>query len=540
MIEQLEAWMTSVEGENFEFKEAKNRFSFEELAKYACALANEGGGRIILGVTDKRPRRVVGSRAFQQPESTCRKLMDLIHIQVGLDEIVHPDGRVLVFQVPCHPVGMAIKYKGIYWSREADSLVPMSEEKLRSILMAAGHDFSSDICPGATLSDLDTAAIEDFRRRWINKSGNRGLTNITVEQLLRDAELLSDQGITFAALVLMGTRHALTRYLAQAEVIFEYRSSDASGPAQKRVEYREGFFAYYEKLWDTINLRNDVQHYQDGLFVLDIPTFDERSVREAILNAISHRDYQFGGSIFIRQFPRRLTLENPGGFPMGITVENILERQLPRNRRIAEAFARCGLVERSGQGMNLMFEHSIQHGKHKPSFEGTDAYNVVLTLDGQVNEPHFVQFLEKVGREKTALFSTEDFLILDNVHNGKEVPERLYPRLRNLQELGVIESIGEGRGTRYLLSRQYYSIAGKKGSYTRKKGLDRQTNKALLLQHIQESADSGTTLSELKQVLPAMSHNYVQWMMRELKDEGKVRVTGRGSAARWFPVDDSE
>jgi predicted HTH transcriptional regulator len=76
-----------------------------------------------------------------------------------------------------------------------------------------------------------------------------------------------------------------------------------------------------------INIRNENQHFQSGLFVLDVPTFDEQSVREAILNAVSHRDYQLGGSVFVRQYPRKLTIESPGGFPFGITEENILDRE---------------------------------------------------------------------------------------------------------------------------------------------------------------------------------------------------------------------
>jgi ATP-dependent DNA helicase RecG len=231
----------------------------------------------------------------------------------------------------------------------------MSEDRLREIFTEAGSDFSAGICDAATIDDLDPVSIEDFRRRWIAKSGNNNLATLSHEQLLNDVEALVDGKLTYAALILFGTRKTLGKYLAQSEVIFEYRSSDASGPAQQRVEFRQGFFSFYDELWNLVNLRNDIQHFQSGLFVLDIPTFSERPVREAILNAVSHRDYQLGGSVFIRQYPRRLVIESPGGFPLGINEQNILDRQSPRNRRIADIFARCGLVERSGQGINLDF-----------------------------------------------------------------------------------------------------------------------------------------------------------------------------------------
>jgi ATP-dependent DNA helicase RecG len=118
--------------------------------------------------------------------------------------------------------------------------------------------------------------------------------------------LLVDARITYAALILFGTRTALGRWLAQAELVFEYRSSEASGPAADREEFREGFFLWHDAIWNKINLRNDRQSYQDGLFRIELPTFDEVSVREVLLNAVAHRDYRLGGSVFVRQYSQRL------------------------------------------------------------------------------------------------------------------------------------------------------------------------------------------------------------------------------------------
>ena len=187
-----------------------------------------------------------------------------------------------------------------------------------------------------------------------------------------------------AALVLFGTKEAMRRLLPQAEVIFEYRSAEVAGPPQQRESFREGFFGFHDRLWELINLRNDRQSYQEGFFRYDLLTFEEGPVREALLNAVCHRDYQSAGSVFVRQYPRRLSVESPGGFPPGINVENVLDRQLPRNRCIAEALEKCGLVERSGQGMNLIFESAVRSAKALPDFAGTDGYQVTLNLHGEV------------------------------------------------------------------------------------------------------------------------------------------------------------
>ena len=535
-LEELRELMDAMEGENLEFKEARHSYQFDKLLKYCAAIANEGGGRVILGITDKRPRQVTGTQAFSQQERTRSGLGEKLRLRVDVDEIRHPEGRVLVFTVPQRPVGVPIQVDGAYWMRRGDSLVPMTEEQLRDIFNEIGHDFSADFCPGAFWDDLDPSAIEDFRKRWIAKSGNASLTRLTPEQLLQDAEAIMEGRITYAALILFGTHRALGRHLAQSEVVFEYRSTDASGPAQQRKEYRQAFFSFYDDLWNTINLRNDLQHYQDGLFIWDIPTFEERSVREAILNAVSHRDYRLGGSVFVRQYPRRFLIESPGGFPPGISPENVLDRQYPRNRRIADLFAKCGLVERSGQGMNLIFEEAIRHGKLPPDFTGTDRYQVNLTLQGQVQDPAFVLFLENISREQGVSFSTQDFLILDRVHRGLPVQDALKPRLSYLVETGVLELTGRGRGARYVLARRFYAITGRKGVYTRKRGLDRETNKALLVKHISDNNKEGSRFRDLRQVLPSLSIGQLKALLKELKEEDRIYSSGKTKAGLWYLV----
>ena len=419
---------------------------------------------MLLGITDKRPRRVVGSQAFADLERTKAGLIERLRLRIDAMTIEHPEGRVVVFNVPARPVGVPIQYQGAYSMRGGEDLVPMTPDLLKRIFDEAEPDFSAEICPHATLADLDSVAVGRFRTMWQRKSGNRALEVLSDEQLLADAELVAKGSVTYAALVLFGTRQALGQYLGQTEVIFEYRSSEASGPAQQREEYRQGFFAYQDDLWSKINLRNDVQHFQHGFFVFDIPTFNEVVVREAILNAISHRDYRLAGSVFVRQYARRLEVVSPGGFPAGITAENILFRQAPRNRRIAEAFARCGLVERSGQGMNRMFEESIKESKPIPTFTDTDEYQVSVTLHGEIQDPQFLRFLEQIGHERLATFTTQDFLVLDLVHREQSIPESLRARLPMLVEQGVLEIIGRGKSARYILFAAFTASLGKRES----------------------------------------------------------------------------
>ncbi len=529
--------MSLPEGEHLEFKEAKNSFEFELLVKYCVALANEGGGAMVLGVTDKVPRRIVGTKAFLDLEKTKAGIASRLHIRVDAEELNHHDGRVLIFKVPSRPIGMPVHYEGRYFMRAGEELVPMLPDVLRRIFEESGPDYSAEPVEAATMADLDPVAIEAFRQRWLRKSGDQRIATRGAEQLLSDTELLVNGKVTVAALVLFGTREALGRLLSQSELIFEYRSSDASGPAQSRKEYRQGFFSWYDELWNTINLRNDLQHFQSGLFVLDVPTFNERAVREAVLNAVSHRDYRMSGSVFVRQYYRRIEIVSPGGLPPGITYENILWEQSPRNRRLAEAFSRAGLVERAGQGMNLIYESCIRESKAVPDFSRSDPAHVWVTLRGELRNPQFLSILERIGKERVDTFSTEELFALDQVYTGSDIEERIKPYITTLVDEGFIEKTNLSKPA-YVLSRRLYAAARKSGVYTRKKGLDRETNKQLLLKHIIESR--GARMEEFRQVLPFLERSQIQVLLRELTDTGNIHHHGATKAALWYPGPISE
>lgn len=534
-LQQLDLWLAATEDEHLECKEAKNRFDFEQLVKYCAALANERGGVMLLGVTNKPPRRVVGSEAFPDLERTKLGLVDRLHLRIDANIVNHPDGRVVVFQAPARPIGLPIQYLGAYWMRAGESLAPMTPDMLKRIFEETGPDFSGEVCLGATLNDLDPGAIETFREMWRRKSGNAALAGLSQEHLLADAELVSERGVTFAALILLGTYHALGRYLPQAEVVFEYRSSAASLPSQQRAEYRKGFLSFHDALWTLINSRNNLLSFQDGLFRGDLLAFNEAVVREAILNAVAHRDYRLGGSVFIRQFPFKLEIVSPGGFPAGVTPENILRRQAPRNRRVAEAFARCGLVERAGQGANRMYEETIKESKPPPDFSDSDAYQVSLTLRAEIEDPHFLNYLHRINQRTVEPLHTDDLLVLDFLRRGQPVPDELRGRFASLQDHGLIERQGRGPGARFVLSPRFYTRGGKARTPSEKQLRGRAAAKESLLDQIGAYGGNGVRLKELRDALPGVSERSVQRMLSELRQAGEVRSAGRGRTARWYP-----
>ncbi len=155
-----------------------------------------------------------------------------------------------------------------------------------------------------------------------------------------------------------------------------------------------------------------------------------------------------------------------------------------------------------------------------------------MTLHGTLQDAQFISFLEKIGRETTATFSTHDWLILDRIAREQKLQEPDKARLQRLRDLGIIERAGK----RFLLSRRYYEFAGRRAVYTRMKGLDREQNIALLLKHIEEFATTGGAKREdLLQVLPNLPGTTIRSLLETLRRRGMAHPEGEKRGSRWFP-----
>jgi ATP-dependent DNA helicase RecG len=530
--ETISKWLNCEEDEHLEFKEAKTGIESNYVFEYCAALANEGGGHLVLGISPTIPRQLVGSHALMDKAEWKHKLFHELRLRIEIQELWFEGKRVVVISIPPRPTGTPLVYKGKYLQRLGESLVSMTPDQLKRIFSEVEKDFSITYCEKATLKDLHPDAISVLRKLWVAKSGRSSVEQSSNTQLLYDAELIDDKGrITYTALILLGTENAIASHIPQAEVSFEYRSSDAT-EFQQRVDFRKGFFLYQDELWKLINLRNDLHHIQNGLFIWDIPTFNERVIREAILNAVSHRDYRSNNSIFIRQYPKRIEIISPGGLPNGITPENILWKQSPRNRRIAEVFSKCGLVERSGQGTRIMFENCIRESKPKPDYSRTDDYQVFLTIRGEVQDDRFISFLDKINKETLKSFSTEDFLVLDRIrYESKITEDRLRNRAQRLEKLGIIERIGRGRGSKYIFSKGLYSHIKERGVYTRKLGLDNETCKALIIKHLMNYGEA--KIKDFEQVLPSKTRWQIHYLLQSLKNDEKIVRVGEKKGSKW-------
>ena len=253
---------------------------------YVVALCNERGGTIVIGMEDRYPHKVVGTR---QNENALGDLVSSIYRDTGIrpdvyelfEDVPHKTGRVVVIEVPPRPSGKVYKFEDVPLMRVGEELRPMSDECLYGILQEQEPDFSQQICESATIEDLDDSALDILREKYARKQNNPGFLTLPKNQVLSDLNLVVDGKVTNGAVILVGKESFIRRTFPQAAVMLEYRSTEAQIPFDNRQEYHEPFFVMIERLWRDINLRNGSIPVREGPYVFDIPVFNEDVIRDA-------------------------------------------------------------------------------------------------------------------------------------------------------------------------------------------------------------------------------------------------------------------
>lgn len=442
--------------DHIEFKEAKHNYPFaggshsdvKERRKcvlgYIVAFANERGGRLVLGMADKIPHEVVGSdfakdKVGELEDEIYRRLYIRVHCEELYDEM---NNRVLVIHIPSRPIGKALRFEGVPLMRVGESLREMDDQEYFSILQEQDPDFSARICKGIAMEDLSEEAITQMRRLIHQKRNKPEVLTTPTSQLLSDLGLVTGDGITYAALILLGKSEAIKKYLPQNNIIVEYRVTENQTRYSARQEFCEPLFLSIDKVWSYINQDaiNPLMHIDAFPQILDIPSYTEETIREAILNSIQHRSFQMGGDIMIKISPEALEVSNAGGFPYGVNQGNILTvNSSPRSRRLAEVIEKAGLIERSGQGVDIMYANCITEGRPMPDYSESDDFQVKLRIESRIENPQLRRFLLnlKNNRNLEEQLNVFDLItiysILHKDGNG------IYPRsVKRLLDEGVI------------------------------------------------------------------------------------------------------
>lgn len=533
--ERLNDILRGVEDYDLELKTAQGDFNIKKLHDYCAAISNEDGGHLLFGVNDKR--EVVGSRAFAQGwNKIAHQLTSHLGLRVKVYEVAHDLGRVLVFEIPRHILGVPTKATGgsgkyTYPIRDGESLVEMNQQTLQDIFDEKIEDWSAYIAAGATVNDLDETALANYRAKWSSHMRDPSRAKTSFVDMLTSHGLIDGGGVTNAAILLFGKEASLRKLIPDAEIIFEWRNDKTDIAYGDRRNWRNGFMLVHDEIWATINARNTSFRFQEGFVQRDIQAYDEDSIREAVINAFVHRDYAItGNSIHIMLSPEYFYIENPGRLMPGVTLKNIIDQRAWRNRLLAESLEKVNLMERSSQGVDKIFRHAIESGKGAPSMLTTPDPSVKLTIPARLVDQQFMRFLERVANEKQQILSVKEIIELEMIRTGKK-HVNLEFRDKFLG-LGLIEKHGSGRGSRYILAHQYYVRTGETGKHTRLSGLSREVKVNLILEHIRKN---GLIRNDQVQVaMPDMDVKRASRLLTSMRNAGLILHSGSKKDGYWI------
>ena len=496
---------------------------------YVVALCNEKGGRLVIGMHDDFPHKVMGT---QQAENAMGQLESDIYRDLGIRpdiyELFDEDNkRVLVIEVPSRPAGKVYKYEDVPLMRVGEELKPMDDKTFLSIIQEQEPDFSEQYCSEATMDDLDVNAIKIMKEKYARKQNNPSFMSISDTQALSDLKLICNGKITNAAILLVGKESSIEHFFPQAKVMLEYRKAEPQIEFNRRFVFGQPFFILIDKLWATINLYNDSVPIREGAYIFDIPYFNEMVIRELVNNAFAHRDYRKNSEIVIKLYPARMDVINAGGFPYGVTLENLLTvPSTPRNRLLADVLAKTGIVERSGQGIDKIFLNTLAEGKAEPNYSYSDDFQVVAVLYATIKDAGFASFVQNIQQgladdEKLTVF---DMMTLCKIRDGerKNIDKDIAKRLLDKK---CIEKHGRTSGQYYTLPRCYYEMIGKEVDYSMLVDWNAEQILAVLVPYLEKYGKAKKS-DIVKLVGDHSSEKQLRTYLEQFKNSGIIKVEG--------------
>lgn len=518
-----------------EFKEANNQYAYNRSRKsvlgYTVAFANEKGGYLVFGLKDAHSHDVCGSKAYEGREGQLEQdVYQDLGIRITTEVLFDRDKRVLVIKIPSRPVGKVLYFNDVPLMRVGDGLERMSDEMYLSIIQEQEPDFSAKVCEGLSVTDLDETAIKILKDNYARKQKNPDFLQLSTEQVLTDLKLLDDRKLNYAALILLGKKEIIRQKLPQSRTIWEFRNSDAQIHSDSRESVEEPLFVAINEIWKLINQPTLNKKYpiQSGAYIFDLYDFNEAVIREAVLNAIAHRDYTITSEVVIKQYPQKITINNPGGFPKGVTIENILTvSSTPRSRLMTEILEKTGLVERSGQGVDKIFSITLSEGKAEPDYRNSDMFQVSLTLRTEIIDKAFHVFISQYQNSNNEpKLGVEQIITLCKIRNGISQNLKL-DIVSQLVNSGLIQKVS-GHTTRYTLTEDYHRLVADVLKIGKRYLVKEIENVLLLLQT--KSLKIGDLELQLEK---HMNRNQLKYILQKLIEDQVLKTEGIGRGTRY-------
>jgi len=380
---QIDIWIQGPsEHQRLEFKEARNQYDFGKLQRYCVALANEGGGLLLLGVSDRPPRRVVGSIAFPDRVSAAEKLYQCLGFRVDIEEVAHPQGRVVVFRCPSRPRGSAYHLDGCDLMRSGEELVPMSEDRLRSIFAEGQPDWveqtaQDELDPQAVIEQLDVQTFFELLRLPMPTTRDAVLDRLKRERLIDEARDGCFSIRRLGALLLARRLADFAPEIARkAPRVVVYH-----GPSKVDVKLDQvgtkGYAVGFSGLVDFVMAQLPQSEVVEEALRKSITLVPEIMIRELVANALIHQDLTLRGtSIMVEIHPDRVEISNPG-LPL-VPVERFIDEYQSRNERLADLMRRLQICEERSSGIDRVVQAAESLQLPAPEFRAGHQRTTVI------------------------------------------------------------------------------------------------------------------------------------------------------------------
>ena len=532
-----------------EFKSDRKRLSDTDLVEALVGLANTDGGELWLGVEDDG--RATGLHADHM---ALPGLVGLVAartspaLQVDVESVDVAGLKVARIRVPKAPSEVATQ-AGVYLRRRikhdgTPECVPMLPHERISRASSFGLvDVSAQPVAGCTLADFDPLERERLRQAVQKYGGDRVLLELDDEAL--DGALgfstrtpAGERVPTLTGLLVIGRESALRERVSTHEFAFQVLAREAVSfnefrrfPLLKALDWLETNFRPY----------NPEKEVQIGMFRVPIPMVDMGAFREAVANALVHRDYHRLGAVHVRLDDHGLTVSNPGGLVEGVTLHNLLTTApRPRNPALADAMKRIGIVERSGRGVDKIYRGMLRFGRPEPDYSRTDRNSVILQLATVEADEVFLQLIVgQENRQNGAALPIDSLIALAVVREQKrlgidELAQHIHrdsPQARHtlesLVEAGLVQPHGNTRHRSYTLSAEMYQAKGQQVAYTRQVGFSSLQNEQMVLSHVRHHGQ--IRRSDVID-LCHLTEDQAAKLLKRLKDDGRLAKSGE---RRW-------
>lgn len=513
---------------------------FQELAKDCVAFANAKGGYLHIGIEDGENLPPNNQRIDAAlPEKIIKRINELT-INVGLQASIvtaENGGQYINLKVFPSMATVASTTKGQFFYRDSDGSRPLLPDELTRLMTdKPAYCWETKVSLSVNWKNADNSKLQKFVQD-IQRSDRVSdfVKDKNEEELLAYYQMIDDNGqLTNLGVLWIGKPEQRARLLYSPIVQYiKYDADDNKVLKYVWDDYRFNPQEMLEDIWQKVPDWKESNEVSDGLWRKNIPAYDEKVVRELLCNALVHRPYTTRGDIFIKLYPDRMEVTNPGLLPLGVTASNILQKTVKRNIHLAKVFYDLHLMEAEGSGYDLMYDRLLSAGKEAPMVVEGDDF-VEVTIYRKILDSENLKLLEFVNQNysltqknrialgiiatKQKILSTELSLLLQ-LQEG----ERMRSYVDNLVNLGILVTRGQKKGNAFLINPKLISGA-KLNQKTTLKTVEPHRLKLLIEEDLRLHPKS--KISEIATRLPDADIKDIRKMVYSMQDDGVLEREG--------------